>query len=211
MPDGWRQKGPDEAGLPEKKQQQQASKSSCFCIALRCTMTWMAVNIQRHREKKKNLLIPVLESGSWQEPLGPVGQKPPDSYHKRFGCQILITWKSFDQPHEDMMGAPTFSLSLSLFQGQLNSFFSASSFFISGSSLIAAHMKKKKKRETNSEQVRSLPVGSEWSWYNNQSDCHWVIKGIPPYKSRVETCKRISVGTSSTHCILQRCQVQTRS
>ena len=34
-----------------------------------------------------------------QEPLGQVGQKPLDSYRKRFGTKILLTWKSFNQPH----------------------------------------------------------------------------------------------------------------
>lgn len=154
MPDGWHQKGPDEAGLPERKQrQQQASKPSCFCIALRCTTTWLA-GWEYSAARRRNTSFGICPR---QEPLGQVGQKPLDSYRKRFGTKILLTWKSFNQPHEHMLEAPTLSLSLSLPHGQLNSFFSASSFFSSGSSLIAAHMQK----QTNSEQVRSLPVRSE--------------------------------------------------
>lgn len=172
-------------------------------------MTWMAGEYSAAQREKK-MLIPVLESALGKSHLAPAARKPLDTYHKRFGCQILITWKSFDQPHEDMMDAPTFSLSLSLFQGQLNSFFSASSFFISGSSLIAAHMQK---RQTVSRWEAYL-------WGQNEGDITIRVTVIelqsespplPSYNSGAETCKRISVGTSSTHWILKRCQVQTLS
>lgn len=166
------------------------------------------MNIQRHREKKT--FDTSFGICSWQEPLGPSGQKTtrhipqkirlPNSHHleKLWSTTWGHDGRSYLLLVLVFVPGPTKLVLLSLLLLHLR--------LITHSCTYA--------KETNSEQVRSLPVGSEWRWYNNQSDCHWVTKRIPPlpsYNSGAETCKRISVGTSSTHWILKRCQVQTLS